>query len=98
MNSDGTINVRESIENAFEKNCYDFMIGMDLHQIPMSDKARFDKYLIVGHVPCYRLNDDMSNKFYRTPYYMDIDAGAGHKKQGGTLGCYCVTTDKEIYI
>ena len=98
MNSDSTINVRESIENAFEKNRYDFMIGMDLHQIPMSDKARFDKYLIVGHVPCYRLNDDMSNKFYRTPYYMDIDAGAGHKKQGGTLGCYCVTTDKEIYI
>lgn len=42
--------------------------------------------------------DSMSNKFYRTDYYMDIDAGAGHMEQGGTLGCYCVTTDDEIYL
>ena len=74
------------------------MVGMDLHQVPKKDKDKFDQYLIVGHVHCFRLNKDMSNKFYRTDYYMDIDAGAGHMEQGGTLGCYCVTTDDEIYL
>lgn len=97
FNSDRTINVKKSIENAAINNLYNYMVGLDLHQIPKSDKERFDHYLIVGHVPCYRLNEK-GNKFYRTEYYMDIDAGAGHKKQGGTLGCYCVTTDKEFYL
>lgn len=61
------------------------MIGTDLHQIPDVDKEKFDEYLIVGHVPCNRLNVDMSNKFYRTDYYMCIDAGAGYKEHGGNL-------------
>lgn len=71
-------------------------MATDLHQIPDVDKEKFDEYLIVGHVPCNRLNVDMSNKFYRTDYYMCIDAGAGYKEHGGNLACYCVTTDKEI--
>ena len=83
---------------SFENNIYSYMVGMDLHQVPKKDKERFDQFIIVGHVPCFRLNKDMSNKFYRTDYYMDIDAGAGHMEQGGTLGCYCVTTDEEIYL
>lgn len=98
MNADGTINVKSSIKKAFENNIYSYMVGMDLHQVPKKDKERFDQFIIVGHVPCFRLNKDMSNKFYRTDYYMDIDAGAGHMEQGGTLGCYCVTTDEEIYL
>ncbi len=98
MNEDGTIDVKSSIKKAFKNNTYNYMVGMDLHQVPKMDKEQFDQYLIVGHVPCFRLNKDMSNKFYRTDYYMDIDAGAGHMEQGGTLGCYCVTTDDEIYL
>lgn len=98
MNADGTINVKSSIKKAFENNIYSYMVGMDLHQVPKKDKERFDQFIIVGHVPCFRLNKDMSNNFYRTDYYMDIDAGAGHMEQGGTLGCYCVTTDEEIYL
>lgn len=98
MNPNGTINIKKSIEKAFQNNRYNFMVGMDLHDVPISDKKKFDSYLIVGHVPCCRLNDDESNRFYRTKYYMDIDAGAGHKDYGGVLGCYCVTTDKEIYL
>ena len=98
MNRDGTINVKKSIEKAIHNNQYNFMIGTDLHQIPDVDKEKFDEYLIVGHVPCNRLNVDMSNKFYRTDYYMCIDAGAGYKEHGGNLACYCVTTDKEIYL
>lgn len=98
MNADGTINVKSSIKKALKNNTYNYMVGMDLHQVPKKDKEKFDQYLIVGHVPCFRLNKDMSSKFYRTDYYMDIDAGAGHMEQGGTLGCYCVTTDDEIYL
>ena len=98
MNADGTINVKSSIKKALKNNTYNYMVGMDLHQVPKKDKEKFDQYLIVGHVPCFRLNKDVSNKFYRTDYYMDIDAGAGHMEQGGTLGCYCVTTDEEIYL
>lgn len=94
----GLIDVAKSIERAVERNRYNFMVGKDIHYIPRSDKEKFDKYLIVGHEPCYRLNQDKCNSFYRTPYYMDIDAGSGHKEQGGVLGCYCVTTDEEIYI
>lgn len=96
FNDDGTINVKKSIEEGVGNNLYNFMVGMDLHQIPGSDREKFDKYLIVGHVPVSRLNDDMSNKFYRTKHYMDIDAGAGHKEQGGVLACYCVTTEEVI--
>lgn len=98
MNDDGTICVKKSIEKAVQCNLYNFMIGADLHQIPESDKKKLDEYLIVGHVPCNRLNEDMSYNFYRTDYYMCIDAGAGHKRQGGRLGCYCVTIDEEIYL
>lgn len=98
FNADGSINITESIEKAVEMNEYNFMVGTDLHNIPVSDKRKFDAYLIVGHTPCYRLNDHMENNFYRTKYYMDIDSGAGHKDNGGVLGCYCVTTDKEIYL
>ena len=98
MNADGTINVKSSIKKALKNNTYNYMVGMDLHQVPKKDKEKFNQYLIVGHVPCFRLNKDMSNKFYRTDYYMDIDVGVGHMEQGGTLGCYCVTTDDEIYL
>lgn len=98
MNDDGTICVKKSIEKAVQNNLYNFIIGSDLHHIPESDKKKLDEYLIVGHVPCNRLNENMSYSFYRTDSYMCIDAGAGHKKQGGRLGCYCVTTDEEIYI
>lgn len=90
--------IKSRLKKAFKNNTYNYMVGMDLHQVPRKDKDKFDQYLIVEHVPCFRLNKDMSNKFYRTDYYMDIDAGAGHMEQGGTLGCYCVTTDDEIYL
>ena len=98
INKNGQIDVIRSIDKAVERNKYNFMIGIDLHQIPESDKKKFNKFIIVGHFPCFRLNENNSNKFYRTPYYMDIDAGSGHRDQGGVLGCYCVTTDEEIYV
>lgn len=97
-NPDGTINVKQSIERAVACNRYRYMIGMDLHQIPEAEKKKLDTYMIVGHVPVFRLNETMTNTFYRTRYYMDIDSGSGFREQGGVLGCYCVTTDEEIYV
>ena len=67
-------------------------------QIPEAEKKKLDTYMIVGHVPVFRLNETMANTFYRTRYYMDIDSGSGFREQGGVLGCYCVTTDEEIYM
>lgn len=70
----------------------------DLHQILEAEKKKLDTYMIVGHVPVFRLNETMTNMFYRTRYYMDIDSGSGFREQGGVLGCYCVTTDEKIYM
>lgn len=98
-NSDGTINVTGSIEKAFcSSNRLSYMNGRDIHYIPESDRRKFDSYLILGHVPTFTLNEDISNKFYRTKTYMVIDSGCGYKDQGGTLGCYCVDTNEEIYL
>lgn len=95
-NNDNTINVWKSIEEAYKADCYNFMCGMDLHDLPSSDKKALDTYIIVGHVPCSRLKDDVKdNRFVRTPNYMDIDAGCGHN---GKLGCYIVDTDEEVYV
>lgn len=95
-NDNGTIHLKRSIEKAVQNNVYSYMVGMDIHDVPALDRSRFDKYIVVGHVPCSRLNSDGSNSFYRTDYYMCIDAGAGH--EGGILGCYCVDMDKNIYL
>lgn len=98
INSDNTIDVKKSIEAAAANNLYKYMIGTDLHYEIDLSANKPDKYMIVGHVPCYRLNPDMSNKFYRTDTYMVIDAGAAYTESGGTLGCYCLDTDEEIYL
>lgn len=36
-----------------------------------------------------------SDKIYKTPYYTDIDCGAGF---GGKLACYCLNSDEIIYV
>ena len=96
-NRNGTINVKKSIEEAFKNDYYRLMCGMDLHYLSKKDKENMDSFLVVGHVPCNRLRESMNdNRFIRTPYYMDIDAGSGH--EGGLLGCYIVDTDEEVYV
>ena len=95
-NEDGTINVWKSIEEAYKEDCYNYMCGMDLHYLPSSVKEALDVYMIVGHVPCSRVREEIDdNRFIRTSSYMDIDSGCGH---GGKLGCYIVDTDEEIYV
>lgn len=97
FNDNGTINVKESIDKAMEVNRYNFMISRDIHVIPEGQKKLLDRFVFVGHVPAFYLNERVNlNKFYTCPYYYDLDCGAAHK--GCTLGCYCIDTDEEIYV
>lgn len=97
-NEDGTINVIKSIQKAVEMDEFRYLISVDIHNIPVTDKKKLDHFIICGHVCTYRFNEDMSNRIYRTPYYIDIDTGCGHKEYGGVLACYCVETDEVIYV
>ena len=74
------------------------MCGQDIHQAPVSVLKNLNKYIIIGHVPTYYLNDTGACTAYRTPYYMDIDCGRGKKAKGGKICCYDVLADKEIYV
>lgn len=97
-NEDGTINVTKSIDKAARENLFEYLISLDLHYAPAHIKNALDRFLIVGHVCTFGLNEDASNKIYRTPHYMNLDCGAGHRDLGGILGCYCVDTDEEFYV
>ncbi|MBO4414665.1 MAG: metallophosphoesterase [Lachnospiraceae bacterium] len=93
--ADGKIDVAKSIERAVKENLR-FIVGSDIHDIPVSDKKLLDRYIIVGHIPVFRLAGPGECHIYRTGYYMDIDTGACFK--GGRLSCYCVDTDEEFYV
>ena len=98
FNEDDSINVIRSIEKAAKENLMEYLISLDIHYAPEHIKKSLDRFLFVGHVCTFGLNDDASNKIYRTPYYMNLDCGAGHKELGGILGCYCIDTDEEFYV
>ena len=97
-NEDGTINVTRSIEKAAKENLFEYLISLDLHYVPSHIKNALDRFLFVGHVCTFGLNADASSKIYRTPHYINLDCGAGHRELGGILGCYCVDTDEEFYV
>lgn len=97
-NSDKTINIARSIENAVKRDEYRLLISGDIHDVPYSDKKAFDRFVFCGHVTTNRLNEDHSYNAYVTPYYMDLDCGNGERNRGGKLACYCVEEDRVVYI
>ena len=97
-NSDKTINIARSIENAVKRDEYRLLISGDIHDVPYSDKKAFDRFVFCGHVTTSRLNDDHSYNAYMTPYYMDLDCGNGERNRGGRLACYCVDADAVVYV
>lgn len=97
-NSDKTINIVRSIENAAKRDEYRLLISNDIHNVPFSDKKAFDRYVFCGHVTTSRLNEDHSYNAYVTPYYMDLDCGNGERNRGGKLACYCVDDDAVMYV
>lgn len=97
-NSDKTINIARSIENAVKRDEYRLLISGDIHDVPYSDKKAFDRFVFCGHVTTNRLNEDNSYNVYKTLYYMDLDCGNGERNRGGKLACYCVEEDRVVYI
>jgi len=97
-NEDGTINVVESIKEAVKSDEFHYLVTDDIHYIPPKELALYDKYIICGHVPTFRINEDRSNDIYVNSYYMVIDCGSGFYADGGTLGCYCIETDTAYYL
>lgn len=97
-NQDKSINVIESIKAAVAADEFRYLISVDIHNIPLCEKKKLDKYIICGHVCTFSLNENASTEILRTPYYMDIDCGAGYREKGGRLGCYCLETDEVIYV
>lgn len=96
-NSNGRIDVIKSIEEAACDE-YAYLINIDMYDFTYDLLQKLDKFLIVGHVRTYTINADASSKIYRTPYFINIDCGAGQGSTYGALSCYCLDTDEEFYI
>ena len=95
-NNKDKIDVVESIKLGIEMvGEYSFLIQDDIHDLSKGQMERFDSFIICGHKPTFRLQNERT--VLHTPYYMDIDCGAGYRNQGGMLACYCIDTDKIFY-
>ena len=92
----GKIDVVTSIEEAMKQMPRDFLISIDIHHLPASQKKMFDRHLLVGHVPVINLGSK-NNHIVRIPYYTCIDGGVG-KGIGGSLACLCLDTEEEFYV
>jgi len=95
-NNQDKIDVKESIKLGMEMmGEFGFLVQDDIHFLGRNQMERLDRYIICGHVPTFKLQE--GNKILRTPYFMDIDCGAGYRKQGGMLACYCIDNDEVFY-
>ena len=95
---DGSIDVVSSIDSAIEKDEYQLLISADIHYWEHEKRSKLDKYIICGHVPTYQLGPEYKGKIFQARAYMDVDAGAGYREQGGRLACYCIDNGKTLYI
>lgn len=96
--SDGKVKVKESIEKAIEENKFKYLVSNDIHYLPYSKTKILDHFMVVGHTPVMRLNEDGSYRIIHRDKFMCIDSGAGHRKQGGKMSCYCIETADEFYL
>ncbi len=95
---DGIIGVAESIELAKKMDEYQLLVSADIHYWGCDRLAMLDKYIICGHVPTYQLDPEYTGKILETRAYMDIDAGAGYREQGGKLACYCIDSGDVVCV
>lgn len=96
-NNQDKIDVAESIRLGVEMlGEYAFLIRDDIHDLSKRQMERFDKFVICGHVPTFKLQKE--NTVLRTLYYMDIDCGAVYRDMGGMLACYCLDSDEIFYV
>lgn len=98
VEKEGKVIATESIEAAAKINEFKLMISNDIHYMPTTKLKTLDKFVVVGHTPVIRLNEDGSYRIIHEANYMCIDSGAGHRKQGGKMSCYCIETQQEVYL
>ncbi len=95
---DGSVDVVASIKLAKETDEYQLLVSADIHYWGRDRLALLDKYIICGHVPTYQLGPEYTGKILETRAYMDIDAGAGYREQGGKLACYCIDSGEVVCV
>ena len=96
--ADGAIDTVASIKKAVGESDFDYLVSTNLHYMPSDLLERLDYFMIVGHVPTIRLNKDHSEKILRRKYYMCIDSGSGHRKEGGKMSALRIDDDEEFYV
>lgn len=94
----GKIDIVRSIKRALDINEFDYLISNDLHYVPASLINRGNMFIVVGHVPVIRLNDDNSYNIIHRKNYMCVDTGAGHRSEGGKMSVYRVEDGTEVYL
>lgn len=92
------ISVIASIEKAIRQNEFAYLVSEDLHYISGRQRNRLDRFLIVGHVPAMKLNEDKSCKIVHNDRYLCIDSGEGFRNEGGKLSAYRVEDEAEFYV
>jgi serine/threonine protein phosphatase 1 len=88
---DYVINVCETIETQYEEDAFNYMVSGDIHYMPKQD---FDKQIIVGHLPTFKINNKPRILYGKN--CIDIDCGASYSK--GRLGCLRLDDMKEFYV
>lgn len=97
VETDDKVDVIASIENAVESDEFNYLVSTDLHYFASSIVRKLDHFMIVGHVPVMRINEDGSNRIYHHEKYMCIDTGAGFRSNHGKVSIYCMETQREYY-
>lgn len=98
IESDTRLDVEESIKMAAAKNEFQYLISNDIHYMPWGQIKKMEPYVVVGHVPAMRLNEDASCKIVHREKYMCIDTGAGFRETGGKMSCYRLDDGREFYV
>ncbi|MGN0496389.1 MAG: metallophosphoesterase [Lachnospiraceae bacterium] len=96
--TDQKIDVVGSIEQAVCNDEFKYLTSNDLYYMPAGRLKCMDGYLIVGHIPTMKLNEDSSCNLYRNNYYMCIDTGAGFRDNGGKMSFYRLDDGKVFMI
>ena len=95
---DEKIDVVESVKKAAETDEDDLLISADIHYWGREQLGRLDKFIICGHIATYQLGPEYTGKILENRNYMDVDAGAGFREQGGKLACYCLDNGNVWYV
>lgn len=78
--------VEAAVQYMVRHHTWSYSVSSDLYELP--DSVRFDKRLLVGHVPTMS-----GHAFEPVPYiyekreYIDLDCGCGYRRDGGKLAC-----------